>query len=176
MAHVAEQSMSAATPVGYIEHAIKAGDTTFQVRGAISAFKTGAKIWMDFLGGNDEVRTVASVENRTITVTTGFSFSHNPGAPFQRSDSVRYLLGLVVSGGTSLEGAVEVTNTVLITDTTTLEATLILSGVAAQFSEMSDPSAPAASKVLLYARDTGGKTELVARFPTGAIQQVAIEP
>lgn len=38
------------------------------------------------------------------------------------------------------------------------------------------PDAPAATKVILYARDTGGKVELVARFPTGAVQQVAIEP
>lgn len=42
--------------------------------------------------------------------------------------------------------------------------------------EISDPAAPAANKARLYIRDTGGKTELVARFPTGAIQQVAIEP
>lgn len=41
----------------------------------------------------------------------------------------------------------------------------------------SDPSAPAADRVVLYARDNGaGKTQLVARFPTGAVQQVAIEP
>lgn len=44
------------------------------------------------------------------------------------------------------------------------------------FREHADFSAPASNKVVLYARDTGGKTELVARFPTGAIQQVAIEP
>jgi hypothetical protein len=42
--------------------------------------------------------------------------------------------------------------------------------------EISDPSAPAANTCILYTRDTGGKTELVARFNTGAIQRVAIEP
>lgn len=45
-----------------------------------------------------------------------------------------------------------------------------------QGTEIADPVAPAANKVRIYFRDTGGKTELVARFPTGAIQQIAIEP
>ena len=40
----------------------------------------------------------------------------------------------------------------------------------------SDPAAPAANKGVFYLRDTGGKTEMVVRFPTGAIQQIAIEP
>ena len=41
----------------------------------------------------------------------------------------------------------------------------------------SDPAAPAANNVHVYSRDNGaGKTQLVARFPTGAIQQIAIEP
>lgn len=49
-------------------------------------------------------------------------------------------------------------------------------GTGAYFAETSDPSAPAANSVVLFARDNGGKTELCARFPTGAIQRVAIEP
>jgi hypothetical protein len=42
--------------------------------------------------------------------------------------------------------------------------------------ERTDPSAPAANSGIVYFRDTGGKTELVVRFPTGAVQQLAIEP
>lgn len=43
--------------------------------------------------------------------------------------------------------------------------------------EISDPSAPAANTGRLYFRDNGaGKTQLVCRFPTGAIQVVATEP
>lgn len=39
------------------------------------------------------------------------------------------------------------------------------------------PSAPAANYVRLYAIDNGaGKTQLMARFNTGAVQQVAIQP
>ena len=37
--------------------------------------------------------------------------------------------------------------------------------------------APPANAVKIYTRDNGsGKTELVARFNTGAIQQIAIQP
>lgn len=39
-----------------------------------------------------------------------------------------------------------------------------------------DPAAPGANRVRVYLRDTGGKGELCARFPTGAIQVVAAEP
>jgi hypothetical protein len=45
------------------------------------------------------------------------------------------------------------------------------------FSEQSDASAPAANKAVLYCRDNGsGKTQIVARFPTGAVQVIATEP
>jgi hypothetical protein len=40
-----------------------------------------------------------------------------------------------------------------------------------------DPAAPAANRVRFYAKDNGaGKTGLYARFNTGAVQQVALEP
>jgi len=43
--------------------------------------------------------------------------------------------------------------------------------------EMTDPTAPSANKSRLYTRDNGsGKTQLVVRFPTGAIQVIATEP
>lgn len=42
--------------------------------------------------------------------------------------------------------------------------------------EIADPASPAANQGVLYFKDVGGKTALVARFPTGAVQQVAIEP
>ena len=44
-------------------------------------------------------------------------------------------------------------------------------------SEISAPDAPAANKAVLYCRDNGsGKTQVVVRFPTGAVQVVATEP
>lgn len=43
--------------------------------------------------------------------------------------------------------------------------------------EISDPAAPAANKAKLYSKDNGsGKTQLVVRFPTGAVQVIATEP
>lgn len=39
-----------------------------------------------------------------------------------------------------------------------------------------DPAAPAANHYALYAKDVGGKTAIYARFNTGAVQQIAIEP
>lgn len=45
------------------------------------------------------------------------------------------------------------------------------------FNETGDPSAGAANHARLYARDNGsGKTQLVVRFPTGAVQVIATEP
>lgn len=45
------------------------------------------------------------------------------------------------------------------------------------FTERTDPAAPAANTGILYVRDNGsGKTQLVVRFPTGAIQTIATEP
>lgn len=50
-------------------------------------------------------------------------------------------------------------------------------GAALQMSEMTAPAAPAANEVRIYAEDNGsGKTRLMARFATGAAQQIAIEP
>lgn len=46
-----------------------------------------------------------------------------------------------------------------------------------ELGEVTAPSAPASNNVRLYAEDNGsGKTRLMALFPTGAAQQVAIEP
>ncbi len=53
---------------------------------------------------------------------------------------------------------------------------LVIAGLFLQMDEQTDASAPAANKARMYCRDTGGKTELVVRFNTGAIQQIAIEP
>jgi pectate lyase-like protein len=43
--------------------------------------------------------------------------------------------------------------------------------------EIADPAAPAANRGRLYTKDNGaGKTQLVVRFPTGAVQVIATEP
>lgn len=42
--------------------------------------------------------------------------------------------------------------------------------------EMSAPAAPSANTARFYCDDSGGKSRLVVRFPSGAVQQIAIEP
>ena len=43
--------------------------------------------------------------------------------------------------------------------------------------EQADPTAPSADNALLYCKDNGaGKTQIVARFPTGAVQLIAQQP
>lgn len=50
-------------------------------------------------------------------------------------------------------------------------------GAALEMAEQTAPSAPGSNKVRIYAEDNGsGKTRLMALFPTGAAQQIAIEP
>ena len=52
-----------------------------------------------------------------------------------------------------------------------------LRGAVLEFQERTDPSAADANKVRLYARDNGaGKTQLVARFSSGAVQVIATQP
>lgn len=62
----------------------------------------------------------------------------------------------------------------------TISAAGILSssvGTYFQMTEMVAPAAPAVDRVRIYAEDNGaGKTRLMARFATGAAQQIAIEP
>lgn len=46
-----------------------------------------------------------------------------------------------------------------------------------QLTEETAPAAPAINKVRIYAQDNGaGKTQLMAKFATGAAQQLAIQP
>lgn len=53
----------------------------------------------------------------------------------------------------------------------------VTTGVAFELAEQTAPAAPSTDNVRIYAEDNGsGKTRLMALFPTGAAQQIAIEP
>ena len=59
--------------------------------------------------------------------------------------------------------------------------TLVATGVRISPTVLSElasaPPAPAANQVVIFARDNGsGKTQLCARFATGAVQVIATEP
>jgi hypothetical protein len=45
-----------------------------------------------------------------------------------------------------------------------------------EFAEMTAPAAGATNHGRLFARDSGGKTQLAAIFPTGVIQSIVTEP
>lgn len=45
-----------------------------------------------------------------------------------------------------------------------------------ELGEITEPDAPAAGRVRIYATDSGGKTALMAKFATGAAQQIGLEP
>ena len=54
---------------------------------------------------------------------------------------------------------------------------LTLTNQPIDLSEIADPDAPDPNNGLLYVKDNGaGKTQLVIRFPTGAVQIIATEP
>lgn len=58
-----------------------------------------------------------------------------------------------------------------------LKASSATDGAALELHEMTAPSAPSTNRARLYAEDNGsGKTRLMVRFPSGAAQQIAIEP
>lgn len=56
------------------------------------------------------------------------------------------------------------------------ESAFTLSTKYVDVAEISPPSAPAANTARLYVDDSGGKTRLIVRFPTGAVQVLATEP
>lgn len=80
----------------------------------------------------------------------------------------------------------EVTLTSTLLDTLSLTPTIVTDAITActgivggpiELWEVTAPSAGAANTVRIYAEDNGsGKTRLMAKFHTGAAQQIAIEP
>jgi hypothetical protein len=93
--------------------------------------------------------------------------------------STATVLGLTPTAGMTSMICDESGNLVNLSDSgygTTFTKGDLLAQTGVQIPEGGNQSAPATNNVRIYARDTGGKTELVARFPTGAVQQIAIEP
>ncbi len=66
--------------------------------------------------------------------------------------------------------------TIIVRDTSSVDMLSIYPGVI-EYVETSDPAAPADGRARVYAKSAGGsKTGLYVRFPTGAVQQIAVEP
>ena len=87
------------------------------------------------------------------------------GLHYYNESTTTYLLNLTQTGNMGLGGI------------TSPAARLDIGAGAMRYAEMTAPSAPAANSVVVFARDNGaGKTELCARFNTGAIQVIAAQP
>jgi hypothetical protein len=155
----------------------------------------GFKAETTITGAHDPCVLIDSVGNQpTITIINGSAKGVGVAlasfCSITTADARLQLIGCEITGYTNWIS--DGVNGVTITNSGFTKATPILYGFESsmlyvprgiihssdriQMEERSDPSAPTSNRVLIYARDTGGKTELVARFPTGAIQQIAIEP
>lgn len=106
-----------------------------------------------------------TTDNSTYTMGTlqGLRITPSKGA----NDTVTTAQGIYISGI-----AFATTNYAIYTETG-----IVRLGDTIEGPEISDPAAPAANNGRLYFRDNGaGKTQLAARFPTGAVQVIATEP
>ena len=87
-----------------------------------------------------------------------------------RSAAIKTLGGVGVAKNLIVDGNVGI-------GTTSPDSRLDIEDGAFSLLEMTSPGAPAANKVVMFAEDDGaGKTRLMARFNTGATQQLAIQP
>ena len=85
--------------------------------------------------------------------------------------------GGVALGSASTVGASHTNSVALGSGTSTTALGQVAVGAKhIELSEISTPAAPATNSVRLFARDTGGKTELCALFPTGAVVVLGVEP
>jgi hypothetical protein len=105
------------------------------------------------------------------------AFGIESGTPFLSfGGGTTFDVNLTRTGGIlRLDGGFDIEGTVVAGKDTGTPITLSAGGYV-EFLERSDPAAPASNNGRLYVRDTGGKTQLVVRFPTGAIQVIATEP
>jgi hypothetical protein len=120
---------------------------------------------------------VSDVDGPTVVwaANTGGSAYHLQCLDSSVIASAKYVFSILKDGtlswGAGANHAAEDT-------TLTRAAAAVLAVTSAfQFPERSDPTAPSTNNAILYAKDNGsGKTQIVVRFPTGAVQVLATEP
>jgi hypothetical protein len=156
---------------------------TFTATGVFTGGTAGASAHV--LNGLDRILTLTSAStsaNSLLRFKAGadnkYSIGFNdPGTPqliFYDDINSAYL-GLWNSTGLTITGRLTASGTGAHTFGTT--NTIAIAAGAITGTEISDPSAPSTNTGTLYFRDNGsGKTQLVVRFPTGAVQVVATEP
>lgn len=124
------------------------------------------------------------VEGQRIHLATGVTTTPNTGDTWSTGGTVCYVrnptadtfqVSRVPDSNIVTFSAGPATMTVRYIRTATLAVTN--AGVLDMLIQTADPAAPAANRVRLYPKLTGGKVALYARFPTGAVQgPIAVEP
>jgi hypothetical protein len=160
----------------------EAGSTAVGVF-AISEAPTGRGV-VGYAAGNDDANVgVDGITNSTTGICvrgstgsgTGVKGTSDTGTGVIAETTSGIALRAYASGGTGLTYAVSA-------------QAVSAAGYAGHFSgrvftdafyelqEIADPAAPGANQARLFVRDSGGKTQLCVRFPTGAVQVIATEP
>lgn len=137
-------------------------------------------------GGNAPTNPSDRASNPVIIFGSGVPTVVAPkGSLYLRTDGLPQIATDSIGGWAAIGAAVP--QNLAATDSPTFVG-LTLSGVLAgltnltgqtgfhDMTEMAAPAAPAANVGRLYMVDVAGKTAFVVRFPTGAVQQIAIEP
>jgi len=111
-------------------------------------------------------------------IATGEYFETNPnGTPYIYSGGSRFTFGTYYFGFGTASGAADVGVSRPAAGIVRVSGSASTNGGSLEFLEQTAPAAPSANAVRIYAEDDGaGKTRLMALFPTGAAQQIAIEP
>ena len=138
------------------------------VRWNSSALEVGAEE-----GGSGTARSC-----RFGNIATGEYFETNPnGTPYIYSGGSRFTFGTYYFAFGTAAGAADVGISRPAAGIVRVSGSASTNGGSLEFLEQTAPSAPSADAVRIYAEDNGsGKTRLMALFPTGAAQQIAIEP
>lgn len=130
-------------------------------------------------GGLFQYSTIHSVWPNTTLIQAAKELALNTAAA---ADPVKIYTGgglrvTVSDTTTTLGGNLTVSGTGTNTFAGAVSHTSTSAGYIDGIEQGSDPAAPAANTGRLYFKDNGsGKTQLVVRFPTGAVQVIATEP
>jgi len=173
------------------------GEWTFRARGSATLSWTdngnNATVGTrDLILARDAAQTLAqrnSTNAQTFNIYNTYTDGSNYERGFLKWDSNTLKIGTEVLGTGTARGLLLDTggrvasiniggtyNTVAVSGILTTNSVFTV-GTYIEASEMTAPSAPSADKVRIYAEDNGsGKTRLMAIFPSGAAQQIAIEP
>lgn len=118
---------------------------------------------------------ISATVGRIVSGITSLELSGNGGKTTLALTDTTANVGLTIGGDANLYRSAA--DTLKTDDTLKVGSNLAFSLLGfLDVTEISAPAAPGANIARLYVVDNGGKTELVVRFPTGAVQQIAIEP